>query len=34
MSSVVRTTTGTTSSASASEPAKAEKCPIGTTVIS
>jgi hypothetical protein len=34
MSSVVRTTTGTTSMASAMPPAQAEKWPIGTTTIS
>ena len=34
MSSVVRTTTGTTRIASATEPAQAEKWPIGTTISS
>ena len=34
MSSVVRTTTGMTSTASATPPAMPEKCPIGTTTIS
>ena len=34
MSSVVRTTTGTTMIASATEPAQAEKWPIGTTISS
>ena len=34
MSSVVRTTTGTTMIASATAPAQAEKWPIGTTISS
>ena len=34
MSSVVRTTTGTTITASATAPAKPEKCPIGATMTS
>ena len=34
MSSVVRTTTGMTMTASATAPAKPEKCPIGATITS
>ena len=34
MSSVVRTTTGTTMIASATDPAQPEKWPIGTTITS
>ena len=34
MSSVVRTTTGMTITASATPPAKPEKCPIGATMTS